>query len=816
MPSGLMVSRTRASVSAITGSALAGALVRRPSQVPTQVEVSAQPASPSSTIAQIAATVIIRDMPAIEPDVYLSMGLSESEFERIVGLLGREPSYTELGMFAVMWSEHCGYKFSRPVLSYFKQYKEALEGEGLENAGIVDIGGGLGVVMKVESHNHPSAVEPYEGAATGVGGIIRDIFTMGARPIASLNSLRFGPIEEGKAAPEVVQRNRFLFEGVVAGIAGYGNCVGVPTVAGEVAFHPRYSGNPLVNAMSVGIVPLDGVATAGANGIGNPVIYLGSATGKDGIHGATFASDTLGEDNEEKRPNVQIGDPFAEKLLIEATLEALKTGAVAAIQDMGAAGLTCSTVEMSSKGKVGMTIDLDLVPMRESDMSAYELMLSESQERMLAVSHPGREQEVIDVFHKWGINAVVIGKVTDDGMVRVFRGGKLEAEAPALYFTDECPAYQLPLEEPEYFRKAAAYRVAGVAQAEPKEALLKLVSSPDLASKRWVFQQYDQQVQTQTSLTPGGGDAAVLAPRGTQKGLSLKIDGSGRWTYLHPYIGGLLAVTESARNVACTGGRPQAITDGLNFGNPQHPHVYWQFERAVRGIADAAEAMATPVISGNVSFYNQSDLGEVLPTPVIGMLGVMEHASDRVGMGLPQGKGAIGLIWYDVKLDANEGLGASQYLADVRGVENGQPLAPDLAKEKALCGALADLAEGRLANCMHDLSEGGLAVALAEMALTTGVGAKVDVPSEAFQGATRTDAKLFGEVPGRVLVGFDPKDEAAIRSKLPEGLRFAVLGAYDAGTTDVTVCDGGKAVLTVGVDALKAAYEGAIPSLMAH
>ncbi|MBL8039714.1 MAG: phosphoribosylformylglycinamidine synthase subunit PurL, partial [Chthonomonas sp.] len=546
-------------------------------------------------------------MSVLVADAFRSMGLNQTEYDLILSLMGREPNLTELGMFSVMWSEHCGYKYSRPVLAAFSRYKEAMEGEGHENAGIVPIDEKMGVTMKVESHNHPSAVEPYQGAATGVGGIIRDIFTMGARPIASLNSLRFGPIEEGAAAPEVVARNRFLMRRVVAGIGGYGNCVGVPTVAGEVAFHPRYSGNPLVNAMAVGIVPLDEVATAAAAGEGNPVIYMGSRTGRDGIHGATFASEALSEESDSKRPNVQIGDPFAEKLLIEATLEALQTGALVAIQDMGAAGLTCSTVEMSSKGGVGMEIDLDLVPMRESDMSAYELMLSESQERMLAVATAGRVHEVLDICHKWGLNAVVIGRVVSEPVITVRRFGKIEAQIEPRWLTDHCPTYRTEPVIPEYHRKAQAWTPDSLPEVDLTEALLKLLASPNIASKRWVFEQYDQDVQTQTVRGPGAADAAVLAPRGTQKGLALKIDGNSRWVYLDPFVGGQLAVAEAARNVACTGAIPVAATDGLNFGNPELGHVYWQFEQAVLGIASACDALHTPVISGNVSFYNESD-----------------------------------------------------------------------------------------------------------------------------------------------------------------------------------------------------------------
>ncbi len=689
------------------------------------------------------------------------MGLNEAEYQLILELLGRTPTYTELGMFAVMWSEHCGYKYSRPVLAYFSRYKASLEGEGLENAGVVDIGDGLGVTMKVESHNHPSAVEPYQGAATGVGGIIRDILTMGARPIANLNSLRFGPIADGTESDEVVKRNRYLFEHVVGGIAGYGNCVGVPTVAGEVAFHSRYSGNPLVNAMCVGTVPLSEVTTAAATGAGNPVLYLGSATGKDGIHGATFASDSLGEDSEQKRPNVQIGDPFAEKLVIEATLEALQTGAIVAIQDMGAAGLTCGTIEMASKGKVGMDINLDLVPMRESDMTAYELMLSESQERMIAVAHLGREQEVIDVFERWGLHARVIGHVKEDLKVTVTRKGKLEAEIDPTLLTDHCPTYTTSFSTPAYHTEALTFDPSSLPAVPPKEALLKLLAFPDIASKKWVYQQFDQDVQTQTVKRPGRADAAVLAPRGSRKGLAVKLDGNARQTYLHPYRGGVNAVVESARNVACTGARPTAVTDGLNFGNPTQSHVYWQFDEAVRGIADAADQMETPVISGNVSFYNQSELGEVLPTALIGMLGVLDSPEDAIGLAPEEPLPLFLLSLPNVHIE-QDGLGASAYLAANHGLDAGVPSAADIGGEKRLCRCLADGANRKIIASAHDCSEGGVAVALAEICMDSGFGGQFKLEDGAFKGLS-TVGKLFGEVPGWVVVGCkNPKDLIAL------------------------------------------------------
>lgn len=743
-----------------------------------------------------------------------TMGLIPSEVELIVSFMGREPNYTELGMFAVMWSEHCGYKYSRPVLSYFKRYKEAMEGAGLENAGIVPLGDGLGVAFKVESHNHPSAVEPYQGAATGVGGILRDIFTMGARPIACLNSLRFGPLEEGpQTSPEVAKRNRYLFDHVVAGIAGYGNCVGVPTVAGEVAFHPRFSGNPLVNAMAVGILEVSEMTTAAAGGVGNPVLYLGSATGKDGIHGATFASEELGEDSEEKRPNVQIGDPFAEKLLIDATLEALQTGAIHSIQDMGAAGLTCSTIEMSAKGSVGMEIDLDRVPMREADMTAYELMLSESQERMLCVAHRGREQEVIDVFEKWGIHAVVIGTVSDTGRVRVYRHGRLEADVDPKHLADHCPTYHSPSAEPAYAAAAREFSVDAVPVADLRSSLETLLSHPNLASKRWVFQQFDQQVQTQTRVLAGAADAAVLAPRGTKKGLAVKIDGNGLWTYLEPYVGGTLAVVEAARNVACTGALPAGVTDGLNFGSPQQPHVYWQFDRAVKGIADAAEALGTPVVSGNVSFYNQSDLGEILPTPMIGMVGILSDATKAIGMA-PRPGDELAAVVVPLNTLPQQGLGASQYLSAVHSIEDGIPVMPNLEGEKALQHWLVDSVEQERLHAAHDVSEGGIAVTLAEMAIAGGVGVRADLGALATDGVERQDALCFGERPGVVVVAYAADGrESLSRSAEASGLSFLVLGEVENSTVVVQIH--GITLVELPLQIVRELHEGGIPTRVA-
>ncbi|RYG49375.1 phosphoribosylformylglycinamidine synthase subunit PurL, partial [bacterium] len=629
--------------------------------------------------------------------------------------------------------------------------------------------------------------------------------TMGARPIAGLNSLRFGPIEDGKASPEIVARNRYLFEHVVEGISGYGNCVGVPTVAGEVNFHPRYSGNPLVNAMCIGVLDTSQITTAAAAGIGNPVLYLGSATGKDGIHGATFASVELDEASESKRPNVQIGDPFAEKIVIEATLEALATGAIVAIQDMGAAGLTCSTVEMASKGSVGMSVDLDLVPMRESDMTSYELMLSESQERMFCVAEKGRENEIIDVFKKWGTHAVVVGHVTDDGLVTIRRHGVIEAQLDPKLLTDHCPVYTSKIEEPEYHRAAAKFAPDELEEVDLKQALLDLLAHPDVASKRWVFSQYDQQVQTLTVRRPGEADAAVLALRGTKKGIATKIDGNARITYLDPYNGGRLAVLEACRNVACTGAKPLAVTDGLNFGSPQEPHVYWQFDRAVKGIADASAELGLPVVSGNVSFYNESELGEVPPTALIGIVGLLEDASKSLSSAPPAGT-TLALLSTEHTLSAQGGLGASLFLTTAYGMEDGLPEAPDVAAELRLFEALVEgAASGDLVSA-HDTSEGGLALALAEIALLSG-GLSGTLP-------VIDPAGLYGEVSGRVVVGISDLARAKALAER-HGLQFFEIGTTDDSGT-LALKDADERTLEWGVPEMRDAHEGTIPALMKH
>lgn len=691
------------------------------------------------------------------PEIWREMGLTDDEYARIVHLLGREPTDTELGMFAVMWSEHCGYKYSRPVLRLFKRYREALEAGGFENAGVVPLDDQLGIVMKVESHNHPSAVEPYQGAATGVGGIIRDIFTMGARPIALLDSLRFGPLSE--------PRNRYLMEHVVEGIANYGNCIGVPTVAGEIYFNPCYSGNPLVNAMAVGVVPLDRIMTARADVPGSAVMYVGSSTGRDGIHGATFASETLGEESEQKRPNVQIGDPFMEKLLIEATLEAIETGAVLGMQDMGAAGLTCTTCEPTSKSGTGVDIEVSLVPTREPNMTPYEMMLSESQERMLLYVQEGREEEVAQVFRKWGLNAVVIGRVTQEPVLRVRFKGEVIAEIPPDYLTKECPVYYLEAQEPDYLYEVERLDLHEIPEpSDWRATLLRLLRSPNIASKRWVYEQYDWLVGTQTVVPPGKGDAAVLRIRGSQRGIALTIDGNSRYCYLNPYRGGLIAVAEAARNVACTGAIPRAITDCLNFGNPQRPEIFYQFEQCVMGIAEASEFFGTPVISGNVSFYNESERGAVYPTPTIGMLGILERAEQCVGAGF-QGEGRAVLVLQPRGFEEPlQGLGGSEYLAVIHGLERGSPPDLHLEQERNLHHLLVTLVQAGLIESAHDISEGGFAVALTECALIGGVGVQAELAPEAFGWCSRNDAKLFGEAQTRVIVSAQPEHVEAIRT----------------------------------------------------
>ncbi len=675
-------------------------------------------------------------------------GLTGQEYARIKEILGREATFTELGLFSVMWSEHCSYKSSKVHLKRLPTSgPRILQGPG-ENAGVVDIGDGLAAVFKIESHNHPSFVEPFQGAATGVGGILRDIFTMGARPIAVLDALRFGPLDDAK--------NRGIAEGVVSGIAFYGNCFGVPTVGGDVYFEPCYSHNPLVNVLALGIAPQDKIFLARARGVGNPVIYVGAKTGRDGIHGASLlASAEFDEASAAKRPNVQIADPFLEKLLLEALLEAFETGAIVAVQDMGAAGLTCSTCEMGARGGTGIEIELSRVPQREQEMTPYEIMLSESQERMLLIAERGREEELFALFRKWGLDAVTIGQVTDDGKLRVRDRGQVVAEVPTRALAQDAPTYHRRLAPPaERPAKLVEFAEEASARRALPENFRRLLASPTIASKRWIYQQYDHSVRTNTVLTPGAADAAVLRLKGTTRGLALAVDGNGRYCQLNPRRGAALAVAEAARNVVCTGARPLAATNCLNFGNPEKREIMWQFSEVIDGMAEACRALATPITGGNVSFYNETLGQAIYPTPVIGMLGVLEDIERVLGAGFRR-KGSAVVLLGPVPLE-REGLersfSSSQYASVIHGVVAGEPPALDLKLEKHLHDCLLELVQRGYALAAHDASDGGLLTALAEMCFLSeaGLGAMVTLGSK-----LPVEAILFGEEPSRILVEVD-------------------------------------------------------------
>ena len=650
-------------------------------------------------------------------------GLTPEESDRIVEVLGREPNLTELGIFSVMWSEHCSYKNSRPELKKFpREAPFVLVKAGEENAGIVDIGDGWAVAFKIESHNHPSAVEPFQGAATGAGGIIRDIFTMGARPICSLNSLRFGPLEDAE--------NRRLFTGVVAGIAHYGNCIGVPTVGGEVYFDECYTGNPLVNVLCAGVLRHDQIKRGKAVGVGNPVIYVGSATGRDGLAGAAFASRELTEESQKDRPAVQVGDPFMEKLLLEACLEVMRVeGLVVGIQDMGAAGLTCATCETASRGGTGNEIDLNLVPQREPGMTPYEIMLSESQERMLLIAQKGREKEVEAIFNKWDLHGVTIGRVTDDGMMRVKVGKKTVAEIPAKKLADEAPVYHREVREP---KRDLKFEIS-----EPKnyeQVLIELLKSPTIASKNWVYRQYDHMVQNRTIVLPGS-DAVVIRIQEADKYIAFTADCNATYCLLDPYEGGKIAVAEAARNLVCSGARPLAVTDNLNFGNPMRPEIFWQFRRCVEGISEACRAFNTPVTGGNVSLYNESPAGAIDPTPVIGMMGIVDDPK-HITTQYFKGEGDVIMLLGEM----GDELGGSEYLKRIHKLKKGAPPQMDLAGAKRIHDACLDYIRQGWVKSAHDCSEGGLAVALAECCMN-GVGATVDLPVSAatlFLNCSRT------------------------------------------------------------------------------
>jgi phosphoribosylformylglycinamidine synthase II len=719
---------------------------------------------------RVHADMVVLAEPEVALEVALQHGLTEEEYGMVLKVLGRVPTYTELGIFSVMWSEHCSYKNSIAVLKTLpRSGGRLLVSAGEENAGLVDIGDGLAVAFKIESHNHPSAVEPYQGAATGVGGIMRDIFTMGARPIAALNSLRFGDLKS--------PHTKRLLRGVVKGIGDYGNSFGVPTVAGEVYFDKSYQDNPLVNAMAVGVVRHGQWASAVAKGVGNPVMIVGSATGRDGIHGATFASEEISEESEAKRPSVQVGDPFTEKLLLEATLEAIKTGHVVGIQDMGAAGITCSTSEMSARGQCGMRIDLDKVQARETGMTAYELMLSESQERMLVVIERGFEKEISGIFENWDLQVAIVGEVTEEDRLVVSHRGQRVADIPAdsLVLGGGAPVYVREVREPEYLKRTRAFEPSTLREPQDyNEVLLRLLASPNIASKQWVTRQYDSMVRTNTILSTQA-DAAVIRLKETNKAIALKTDCNSRYVYLNPYRGGMIAVAESARNVVCTGAVPLAITNCLNFGNPYNPEIYWQFREAVRGIGDACRAFNTPVTGGNVSFYNEGPSGAILPTPVIGMLGLIEDLSTVT---TPDFKNVGDVL---VLLGQTRGhLGGSEYLAVVHGMVSGDAPAVDLLAEIRLHNVLlAGIKEGLVLSA-HDCSEGGIAVSLAECCIANrervlGAQAVVGSPD------VRPDLHLFGEDQARIVVSVNPRKVSRL---------MALAGAEEVPAREIGVVGG--------------------------
>ena len=720
-------------------------------------------------------------------------GLTEAEYERIKEILSREPNFTELGIFSVMWSEHCSYKSSKPVLKLFPTSGEnILVKAGEENAGVIDIGDGLTVVMKVESHNHPSAVEPFQGAATGVGGIIRDIFTMGARPVALLDSLRFGHLENG--------RNRYLFSGVVGGIAAYGNLMGIPTVGGEVYFDETYEGNPVVNVMCVGVARKDDLVKARATGVGNPVLYVGSDTGRDGLGGASFASRELTEESDKDRPAVQIGDPFREKLLVEACLELLNHGAVVAMQDMGAAGLTSSTTEMASRGGSGIEIEISLVPKREARMIPYEVMLSESQERMLLIVRREKEELAKKIFGKWDLHAVTVGKVTSDGLFRVLDKDKVVAQIPARALVKEAPVYTRKEKRPEYLSRSLSFKISELPQPRDcNEVLKKLLGSPTISSKEWVYQQYDHMVRTDTVLLPGS-DCVLIRIKGTKKAIALTCDGNGTYCCLNPYEGGKIAVAEAARNVVCSGAKPLAITNCLNFGSPTKPEIFWQFKRCVEGMAESCRSLGTPVTGGNVSFYNENSKGAIDPTPMVGMLGLLEDV-DRYCSPDFKREGDLIILLGECKDD----LGGSEYLKLIFGLKMGDSPRINLEREKAVQRTCLEAIKAGLINSAHDCSEGGLAVALAKCCILNSpqkIGAIIDLLPSYFPFSFRADSLLFGEAQSRIVISCHPENfneiaDLAHKNKAP----LVRLGKVEG--DKLTVGINRKKLIDIGIDELE-------------
>ena len=721
--------------------------------------------------------------------------LTLEEYERIVSLVGREPNITELGIFSLMWSEHCSYKSSKAFLKKLPtKGKYVIQGPG-ENAGIIDIGGGLAVVFKIESHNHPSFIEPFQGAATGIGGILRDIFTMGARPIALLDSLRFGPLDN--------PRNRAIMDGVVAGISSYGNSIGVPTVGGEVYFDDCYSKNPLVNVFCLGLVEKDKIFYAKAEGVGNPVLYVGSKTGRDGIHGATMASAEFGKETEQKRPNVQVGDPFKEKLLLEACLEVMDKGLIVGIQDMGAAGLTCSTAEMPAKSGTGISINLDLVPQREEGMTPYEIMLSESQERMLLVAKKENVTEVQKIFAKWDLDAVDIGEVTAGRNLRVSFRGETVVDVPVDAVVNLCPVYRRPSRKPAYLRTVQKLDLPPLA-GDLGAALLKVIASPTLADKEWVFRQYDHMVQTNTALLPGA-DAAVLRVKGQKRALAMTLDGNALYCYLDPRVGGAIAVAEACRNLACVGARPIGVTNCLNFGNPEKPEIMWQFKKIIEGMAEACRTFEIPVTGGNVSFYNDTEGVSIRPTPVLGIVGLIVDVDRLVGPGFKKVNDAVVLLG-----ENSEELGASEYLRAIYSLERGRPPGIDLDREKSVQEVCIQAIARGLVRSAHDLSEGGLAVGTAEACILDHmqIGCAIDLEDK-----IRPDALLFGEAQSRILL-------SASETRLPKLLDLAAEKGVPAkvigrtGGKELVIRQNGQEVVRLPVHRLFKAWKNALPGTL--
>ncbi len=771
-----------------------------------------------------ATTTATPEPATITPELLRQHSITHDEYERILRALGRTPSLTELGIYSVMWSEHCSYKSSRVHLKRLPtESTRVVQGPG-ENAGIIDVGDGWVCAFKIESHNHPSYIEPFQGAATGVGGILRDIFTMGARPLAVMDSLRFGPIHaeaatRGEAPASVVHKNHTLLEGVVSGIASYGNCFGVPNLGGETRFEPCYSGNPLVNAFALGLMRKDEIFYGKASGIGNPVIYVGAKTGRDGIHGATMASEEFNEGSEQKRPNVQVGDPFMEKLLLEACLEAMRTGAIVGIQDMGAAGLTSSSCEMGARGGVGLAMNLDQIPQREAHMTAYEMMLSESQERMLLVAEKSRADEVLRVFAKWGLDAVIVGSVIAEPRLRIEHHGKLMADIPNVSLTDDAPRYHRPVGE--WKAPVAAQPAAAVAQAltAPQTAeknlsdLRTLLASSNICSKRWVYEQYDSMVQTNTVQAPGN-EAGLMRVKGTQRALAMALDGNGRWCYLDPQLGAAHAVAESARKVACTGATPVAATNCLNFGNPEKPEIMAQLATAIDGIAAACTALGTPITGGNVSLYNETVGEAIYPTPIVGIVGILEDVSTAVAADFQQAGDAVLVLAPKTQAPTTDALprfGSSEYARQVLHTLWGQPPALDLQAEANLHRALAALAQARLLRSARDISDGGLAVTLAEGGFTNHLGAEITLPD-----ATTNDVlSLFEEAASRVVVSCAPAAVQRVEAIAAEhGLHIAARGTVTSGAFAIRV--GQRTLLNTTIAELAPAWSKSLEQMLQH